>query len=61
MGTSAVRWSARPGSRRYVGKTDIRQVVGGMGISIVSTPKGLMTGQSARKAGIGGEIMCEVW
>src|SRR5450755_2418780 len=52
---------SRPGSRRYVGKTDIRQVVGGMGISIVSTPKGLMTGSSARKAGIGGEIMCEVW
>src|ERR1700691_4553819 len=46
---------SRPGSRRYVGKTDIRQVVGGMGISIVSTPKGLMTGSSARKAGIGGE------
>jgi len=35
--------------------------VGGMGISIVSTAKGLMTGQAARKAGIGGEIMCEVW
>src|SRR5580700_7258050 len=52
---------SRPGSRRYVGKTDIRQVVGGMGISIVSTAKGLMTGQAARKAGIGGEIMCEVW
>jgi small subunit ribosomal protein S8 len=52
---------SRPGSRRYVGKTGIRQVVGGMGISVVSTPKGLMTGQSARKAGIGGEIMCEVW
>jgi small subunit ribosomal protein S8 len=52
---------SRPGSRRYVGKTEIRQVVGGMGISILSTPKGLMTGQSARKAGIGGEIMCEVW
>src|SRR5271155_5804615 len=52
---------SRPGSRRYVGKTEIRQVVGGMGISIVSTAKGLMTGQAARKAGIGGEIMCEVW
>ncbi|MFZ3215272.1 MAG: 30S ribosomal protein S8 [Candidatus Acidiferrales bacterium] len=52
---------SRPGSRRYVGKKEIRQVVGGMGISIVSTPKGLMTGQAARKAGIGGEIMCEVW
>jgi small subunit ribosomal protein S8 len=52
---------SRPGSRRYVGKTDIRQVVGGRGISSVSTAKGLMTGQAARKAGIGGEIMCEVW
>ena len=52
---------SRPGSRRYVGKTDIKQVVGGMGISVVSTARGLMTGQAARKAGIGGEIMCEVW
>jgi small subunit ribosomal protein S8 len=52
---------SRPGSRRYVGKTDIRAVVGGMGISILSTPRGLMTGQSARKAGVGGEVLCEVW
>ena len=52
---------SRPGSRRYVGKTDIRAVVGGMGISIVSTPRGLMTGQSARKEGVGGELLCEVW
>ena len=52
---------SRPGSRRYVGKADIRQVVGGMGISIVSTPRGLMTGQTARKEGIGGELLCEVW
>ena len=52
---------SRPGCRRYVGTTEIRPVVGGMGISIVSTPRGLMTGQSARKAGVGGEIMCEVW
>ena len=40
---------SRPGCRRYVGKTDIRPVVGGMGISIVSTPRGLMTGHAARK------------
>ena len=46
---------SRPGSRRYVGKTGIRPVVGGMGISILSTPRGLMTGQSARKEGVGGE------
>jgi small subunit ribosomal protein S8 len=52
---------SRPGSRRYVPKTGIRPVVGGMGISILSTPRGLMTGQSARKAGVGGELMCEVW
>jgi small subunit ribosomal protein S8 len=52
---------SRPGCRRYVGKTDIRAVVGGMGISIVSTPRGLMTGHAARKEGVGGELLCEVW
>jgi small subunit ribosomal protein S8 len=52
---------SRPGSRRYVGKMDIRAVVGGMGISILSTPRGLMTGQAARKQGVGGELLCEVW
>ena len=52
---------SRPGSRRYVGKFEIRPVVGGMGISIVSTPRGVMTGQSARKEGVGGELLCEVW
>jgi len=52
---------SRPGCRRYVGKTDIRPVVGGMGISILSTPRGLMTGQAARKEGVGGELLCEVW
>jgi small subunit ribosomal protein S8 len=52
---------SRPGSRRYVGKFGIRPVVGGMGISILSTPRGVMTGQSARKEGLGGELLCEVW
>jgi small subunit ribosomal protein S8 len=52
---------SRPGSRRYVGKTEIRSVIGGMGISILSTPRGLMTGQAARKQGVGGEMLCEVW
>ncbi len=52
---------SRPGSRRYVGKFGIRPVVGGMGISILSTPRGVMTGQSARKEGMGGELLCEVW
>jgi small subunit ribosomal protein S8 len=52
---------SKPGSRRYVGKFDIRPVVGGMGLSILSTPRGLMTGSAARKEGIGGELLCEVW
>lgn len=52
---------SRPGSRRYTGKTGIRAVMGGMGISILSTPRGLMTGQTARKEGVGGELLCEVW
>ena len=56
-----LRRVSSPGSRRYTGKAGIRPVVGGMGISILSTPRGLMTGQSARKAGVGGELMCEVW
>jgi small subunit ribosomal protein S8 len=52
---------SRPGCRRYVGKSEIRPVVGGMGVSILSTPRGIMTGQSARKQGVGGELLCEVW
>jgi small subunit ribosomal protein S8 len=56
-----LRRVSKPGARRYVGKTEIRPVVGGMGISIVSTPRGVMTGQSARKEGVGGELLCEVW
>lgn len=52
---------SRPGCRRYVGKNEIRPVVGGMGVSILSTPRGVMTGQTARKEGVGGELLCEVW
>jgi small subunit ribosomal protein S8 len=52
---------SRPGSRRYTGKKGIRPVVGGMGIAVLSTPRGVMTGQSARKEGLGGELLCEVW
>ncbi len=52
---------SRPGSRRYTGKRGIRPVVGGMGISVISTPRGLMTDQSARREGLGGELLCEVW
>jgi small subunit ribosomal protein S8 len=58
---SQLKRISRPGARRYLGATDIRPVVGGLGISIMTTPKGLMSGRSARKAKVGGEILCEVW
>jgi small subunit ribosomal protein S8 len=56
-----LRRVSKPGARRYTGKAGIRQVMGGMGISILSTPRGLMTGSAARKEGVGGELLCEVW
>ena len=52
---------SRPGCRTYVGKTDIPRVQGGLGISILTTPKGVMTGRQARREGVGGELLCEVW
>ena len=52
---------SRPGQRNYLGSRDVRPVVGGLGINILTTPKGLMSGRSARKAKVGGEILCEVW
>ena len=58
---SDVRRVSRPGSRVYVGSGKIRPVVGGMGVSILTTPRGVMTGRAARKAGIGGEVLCEIW
>ena len=58
---SGVKRISRPGSRRYLAATDIRPVVGGLGINILTTPKGLMSGRSARKSNVGGEILCEVW
>jgi small subunit ribosomal protein S8 len=52
---------SRPGRRVYSKKTDIPWVLSGIGVAIVSTPKGVMTGQRARKMGVGGEILCKVW
>lgn len=52
---------SKPGKRSYVAALKIRPVLGGMGISILSTPRGVMTGRSARKSNIGGELLCEVW
>lgn len=58
--TGLVRVS-RPGRRIYTGKQDIPWVLSGMGIAILSTPKGVMTGQRARQLGVGGEILCKIW
>ena len=52
---------SKPGMRVYSQNSEITRVYGGMGISIISTPKGVMTGQSARRQGVGGEILCNVW
>jgi small subunit ribosomal protein S8 len=52
---------SRPGCRVYVGKDDIPRVLGGLGINILTTPRGVMTGAAARKAGVGGEVLCQVW
>lgn len=52
---------SRPGLRVYVGKRDIGRVRGGMGISILSTSKGIMTDRQCRAAETGGEVLCEVW
>jgi small subunit ribosomal protein S8 len=52
---------SRPGRRVYTNKRDIPWVLSGMGIAIVSTPKGVMTGQRARQLGVGGEILCKIW
>ena len=52
---------SRPGLRRYVGATEIPRVLGGMGTSIVSTSRGVMTGVQARKQSLGGELICYIW
>ncbi|MCB0035028.1 MAG: 30S ribosomal protein S8 [Anaerolineales bacterium] len=52
---------SKPGRRVYVGKKEIPWVLSGMGISIVTTSKGVMTGQDARRQGVGGEVLCKVW
>lgn len=51
---------SRPGRRVYVGTGEIPRVLGGLGVTILTTPRGLMTGKSARKAGVGGEVLCSV-
>ncbi len=52
---------SKPGCRIYVGKDEIPRVLNGLGIVILSTPKGLMTGSKAKRAAVGGEVLCSVW
>jgi small subunit ribosomal protein S8 len=58
---SRIERVSRPGCRVYVGSKDVPRVLGGMGINILTTPKGVMTGASARKEGVGGELLCQIW
>jgi small subunit ribosomal protein S8 len=58
---SGLRRVSTPGGRVYVGKRRLPKVMGGLGASIVSTSRGLMTDREAREAGLGGELVCHVW
>jgi small subunit ribosomal protein S8 len=52
---------SRPGRRVYFGVEDVPNVLGGLGTAILTTSRGVMTGRAARKAGVGGEVLCNVW
>jgi small subunit ribosomal protein S8 len=58
---TGMRRVSKPGRRVYVGRREVDTVMGGMGLSIISTSKGLMTDQESRRANLGGEVLCEVW
>jgi small subunit ribosomal protein S8 len=58
---SGLRRISRPGRRVYSGKRDLPWVLSGLGIAIVSTPRGVMTDRDARRTGVGGEVLCYVW
>ncbi len=52
---------SRPGRRVYFGRDDVPEVLGGLGTSILTTSRGVMTGRAAAKAGVGGEVLCNIW
>jgi small subunit ribosomal protein S8 len=56
-----LRRISKPGLRHYVGATEIPRVLGGLGVAVVSTPEGVMTGTQAKKKNLGGELLCYVW
>jgi small subunit ribosomal protein S8 len=56
-----IRRISKPGLRHYVGADEIPRVLGGMGVAVISTPEGVMTGVQARRKNLGGEVLCYVW
>ncbi len=58
---SGIERISTPGRRIYTKKTDIPWILSGLGVAILSTPKGVMTGARARQLGVGGELLCKVW
>jgi small subunit ribosomal protein S8 len=60
-GVIHIKRVSKPGRRIYVGSDQIPSVMSGLGMSILSTPKGILTDKSARKANVGGEVLCYVW
>jgi small subunit ribosomal protein S8 len=56
-----LRRISKPGLRHYVGAADIPRVLNGMGVAVISTPEGVMTGAQAKKKNLGGELLCYVW
>jgi small subunit ribosomal protein S8 len=58
---SGIERVSRPGRRVYFGRTDVPPVLGGLGVNILTTSRGVMTGREAVKAGVGGEVLCNVW
>ncbi|MCL4786472.1 MAG: 30S ribosomal protein S8 [Verrucomicrobia bacterium] len=56
-----LRRISKPGLRHYVGATEIPRVRGGLGVAVISTSEGLMTGVQARKKNLGGEVVCFIW
>jgi small subunit ribosomal protein S8 len=58
---SGLRRVSRPGRRVYRGAKEVPRVIGGLGITLVSTPKGILTDKQSREANLGGEVICEVW
>ncbi len=58
---TGIKRVSKPGCRVYTSKVEVPRVLSGMGISILSTPKGVITGQQAKRLGVGGEVLCHVW